>query len=240
MLPRQDTQMAPMVRPFLLVLGSSILILTTLFIALILAPLADLRSALQQSSSPDTLATIQHQVTIDLPAIPHILAFTHDGARLLVAFTNGPLSVYDSHALFQAGATSPLHTYPSSMGKPIREVSPSTGEAEHVAVLREPGDGLTVEILDVHKMSSLGGWNAGGSPGTNPTTCMLFLLLLFTSLTPYPVISIMVTQRQTDRNWPRERRPRVFQPHRHVCSQEHTSASAVGRRTDCYLHYVAV
>ena len=142
---------------------------------------SDLRSALISSSSTDSPVALR--VSIPLPATPHIVTFTQDAARLLVAFTNGPLNVYDSQALFEGGVSSPLHTFPSSSGRAILDVFPSTGDAEQVVILREPGDGLSVEVLDVQKMTSLGGWNAGGSPGTNPTTGRLSLLVTSLQLT---------------------------------------------------------
>lgn len=172
----------------------------TFIVALVASPLADLRAALASSSSSDSPSTIQHNVTVPLPGTPHLLSFTHDSTRLLVAFTNGALNVYDAHAIFQGTAMSALHTFPSPNGRAVRDIFPSTGEPEHVAVLREPGDGLTVEILDVGKMASLGGWNAGGSPGTNPTTresCSALKVL--TVLTC--AFSIVVTQREANRHW---------------------------------------
>ncbi|TFK82700.1 hypothetical protein K466DRAFT_666322 [Polyporus arcularius HHB13444] len=135
--------------------------------ALALSPLAELRSALASSSSTDT--TFSSRVTVPLPGAPHIVAFTHDGQRILVAFTNGPLNVYDSQSVFQGSGSAPLHTFPSASGMAIRDLFPCTGDAEQVAVLREAGDGLPVEIFDVSNMTSVGGWSSGG-PGTSPTS----------------------------------------------------------------------
>ncbi|RPD60964.1 hypothetical protein L226DRAFT_612704 [Lentinus tigrinus ALCF2SS1-7] len=136
--------------------------------AMALSPLADLRSALASSSSTDS--PLSPRVTLPLPGTPHIVAFTHDGQRLLVAFANGPVSVYDSQSVCQgSGPSSPLHTFPSASGRAIRDLLPCTGDAEHVAILREPGDGVPVEIFDVNNMTSIGGWSSGG-PGTNPTS----------------------------------------------------------------------
>ena len=135
--------------------------------ALVVSPLVDLRSALASSSSTDT--PLSPRASVPLPGTPHIVAFTHDGHRLLVAFTNGPVSVYDSQSIFSGTGSAPLHTFPSASGKAIRDLLPCTGDAEQVAILREPGDGLPVEIVDVNNMTSVGGWSSGG-PSTNPTS----------------------------------------------------------------------
>ncbi|KAI0648862.1 hypothetical protein C8Q79DRAFT_1064942 [Trametes meyenii] len=142
--------------------------------ALFLSPLPDLRSAFaspSSSSSSGSPLSIQPRATVSLPATPHIVLFTQDDSRLLVAFTNGPIAVYDSNSFFHApaGAT-PLHTFPSTTGKAVRDLLPSPGDTAEVAVLRDLGDGLPVEILDVHKMASVGGWNPGSSPATKPTS----------------------------------------------------------------------
>lgn len=141
-----------------------------IILALVLSPLNDLHSVFSSSSSDGPLS-LQSRVSLSLPAIPHIVVFTQGDARLLVAFTSGPLSVYDSRAVFQSSAAAPpLHTFPFSGRKPVRDIFSSPGDMQTVALVREAGDGLPVEILDVQKMTSIGGWNAGGSPTTNPTS----------------------------------------------------------------------
>ncbi|KAI0774968.1 hypothetical protein BD413DRAFT_290325 [Trametes elegans] len=136
--------------------------------ALVLSPLADLHSRFASSSADGSLS-IQPRATVSLPGTPHIVVFTQDDTRLLIAFTNGPINVYDSQNVFQGG-TAPLHTFPSSTGKAVRDILPSPGDMEQIAILREAGDGLPVEILDVHKMASVGGWSSSGSPATTPTS----------------------------------------------------------------------
>ncbi len=139
-----------------------------IILALVLSPLNDLHSVFSSSTSDGPLS-LQSRVSLPLPAIPHIVAFTQDDARLLVAFTSGPLSVYDSQAVFQSSAAAPpLHTFPFSGRKPMQDIFPSPGDMQTVALVREAGDELPVEILDVQKLASIGGWNAGGSPATNP------------------------------------------------------------------------
>ncbi|KAI0636172.1 hypothetical protein C8Q77DRAFT_1101977 [Trametes polyzona] len=138
--------------------------------ALVLSPLADLHSVFSSSSSDGPL-TIQPRVSIPLSDIPHIVIFNQDEARLLVASANGSLSVYDSQALLQSAAPAgPLHVFAFSDRKPLRDILPNPGDAELVALVRVAGDALPVELLDVQKMSSIGGWSAGGSPATTPVS----------------------------------------------------------------------
>ncbi|KAI0350061.1 hypothetical protein OH77DRAFT_1514617 [Trametes cingulata] len=138
--------------------------------AVVLSPLTELRAVFSSSTSDGPLA-IQPRVTLPLPATPHLVLFTQDDARLLVAFTNGPISVYDAHNVFQTSAAlPPLHTFPSPTGKPVRDILPSPGDMELVAVLRDPTDAPSLEILDLQKMSPVGGWTSGGSPPTNPVS----------------------------------------------------------------------
>lgn len=139
-----------------------------IILALVLSPLNDLHSVFSSSTSDGPLS-LQSRVSLPLPAIPHIVVFTQDDARLLVAFTSGPLIVYDSQAIFQSSAAAlPLHTFPFSGRKPVRDIFPSPGDMQTVALVREARDGMPVEILDVQKLASIGGWIAGGSPATTP------------------------------------------------------------------------
>ncbi|KAI0833742.1 hypothetical protein BC628DRAFT_1492442 [Trametes gibbosa] len=135
--------------------------------ALALSPLADLHAVFSTSSSNGPLS-IHPRVSLSLPAIPHIVVFTHDDARLLVAFTNGPLSVYDAPAVFlSSGGITPLHTFPFTSRNQLRDILPSPGDAAVVALLRETADNLPVEMIDVHKMATVGGWSGTGS-SANP------------------------------------------------------------------------
>ncbi|KAI9001521.1 hypothetical protein BD414DRAFT_432167 [Trametes punicea] len=135
---------------------------------LVLSPLAHLRSAFASSSSDGPLS-LQPQMTIPLHAAPQIVVFTLDDARLLVAYTDGSISVHDARSVFQpSAAASPLHVFPSPSGNAVRDILPSPGDTDLVAVLREPRDDLPVEILDLQKMTSVGGWKSGGSPETRP------------------------------------------------------------------------
>ena len=138
-------------------------VLNIISLALALSPLADLRSTLT-SSSDDGPPALHPNTTVPLhTGTPHIVAVTRDDSRILVVFTNGSISVYDW------STPGPLFTFPSPSGTPVKDIFPSTGDSEIVAVLREPGDALTVELLDVQKLVSVGGWNAGGSPETKAT-----------------------------------------------------------------------
>ena len=143
-------------------------------LALILSTLPELRSALTSSSSTESASIFKPRLSVPLPGTPHILVFTQDSSRLLIALTNGSIIVFDSHAIFQGSPPSPVHTFPSSGSKALCDLLPCTGDTHHVAVLRTPGDGLAVEILDVQAMTSLGGWTAGGTPNTNPVSRAYF------------------------------------------------------------------
>ncbi|KAM5544595.1 hypothetical protein V8D89_001493 [Ganoderma adspersum] len=128
--------------------------------ALSLSPLTDLRAAFTSTSSDGPL-TLNPSTTISLQArTPHIVIITRDDSRILVAFTDGSISVFDW------STPAPLFTFPSSGPKSIRDIFPSTGDPHIVAVLREPGAHPSVELLDAHNTISIGAWNNGGSPGT--------------------------------------------------------------------------
>ena len=125
-----------------------------------LSPLADLRTALTSTSSDGPL-TLNPTATISLhPRTPHILAITRDDSRILVAFTDGSISIFDW------STPAPLFTFSSPGPNTIRGIFPSTGDSHIAAVLREPGDHPSVELLDAHNMVSIGAWNSGGPPGT--------------------------------------------------------------------------
>ncbi|KAI1797485.1 hypothetical protein LXA43DRAFT_417538 [Ganoderma leucocontextum] len=132
--------------------------------ALSLSPLADLRAAFTSTSSDPPLA-LNPSTTISLQArTPHIVAITRDDSRILVAFTDGSIGVFDW------STRAPLFTFPSSGPKSIRDIFPSTGDSHIVAVLREPGNHPSVQLLDAHNMVSVGAWNGGGSPATNASS----------------------------------------------------------------------
>lgn len=145
-------------------------------LALILSPLADLRSALAAASAEDEQSYRPHRrVPID-GATPHILTFACNDTRLLLGLVAGSIHVYASDQLLSSGEgpVQPIHVLTTSSSAPLLSIQPNPGDIpELVAVLRDctnsPGS-LAVELFDVQKHTSSGGWMAGKSPGTTPTS----------------------------------------------------------------------
>lgn len=147
-----------------------------LCLALILSPLADLRSALVAASADDKqLFQPQRRVPIN-GATPHTLTFACNDTRILLGSSDGSIHVYASDQLLSSGEgiVQPIHVFATSSPAALLSVQPNPGDIpELVAVLRDcansPGS-LAVELLDVQKLSSSGGWMAGKSPSTTPTS----------------------------------------------------------------------
>jgi nucleoporin NUP159 len=111
------------------------------------------------------------------PATPAIVAFASADTRLLVGLTQGPVLVFDTARLFTAGSDeiTQLYSFPSTTSSAPRQILPNPGDMpDLVAVLRD-GDGTPgsqlVEIVDVQKLESVGGWRSGNSPDAKPTSC---------------------------------------------------------------------
>ncbi|KAI9566884.1 hypothetical protein HD554DRAFT_1073297 [Boletus coccyginus] len=144
--------------------------------ALISSPLADLRSALAAASAEDEQSYRPHRrVPID-GATPHILTFACNDTRLLLGLVAGSIHVYASDQLLSSGEgpVQPIHVLTTSSPAPLLSIQSNPGDIpELVAVLRDctnsPGS-LAVELFDVQKHTSSGGWMAGKSPGTVPTS----------------------------------------------------------------------
>ncbi|KAG6333222.1 hypothetical protein ID866_5867 [Astraeus odoratus] len=141
---------------------------------LILSPLSSLRSAFQSASTEDD-KPFEPQRRVPLSSVkPIIITFACNESKLLVGLSDGTILVYDTDQLFSSGDghLSPVHTFPvSSPAAPLSIQPNPEGVPELVAVLRDlsssPGS-PAVELLDVQKMVSSGGWMAGGSPNTTP------------------------------------------------------------------------
>ena len=144
--------------------------------ALILSPLADLRSALAAASAEDQQSyRPQRRVPIN-GAPPHILTFACNDTRVLLGFVDGSIHVYASDQLLFSGEgpVQPIHVFATSSSVILLSIQPNPGDIpELVAVLRDctnsPGS-LAVELFDVQKHTSSGGWMAGKSPSTTPTS----------------------------------------------------------------------
>jgi nucleoporin NUP159 len=111
------------------------------------------------------------------PATPNIVTFSSNDTRLIVGLTQGPVWVYDTTRLFTAGSDdiAPLHCFPPTTARAPRQILSNPGDIpELVAVLRDgneqPGSQL-IEIVDVQRLESVGGWRSGNVPDATPTSC---------------------------------------------------------------------
>ncbi|KAF7967280.1 hypothetical protein HWV62_34989 [Athelia sp. TMB] len=146
-------------------------------ISLIFSPLADLRAALS-AATPDNAETVfaPKRSLSFAPATPNILAFASAETRLVVGLVQGPVLVFDTARLFSSGSDEipPLHSFPSTSSSPPRQILPNPGEIpDLVAILRDDGGSTgtqLVEIIDVQKLESVGGWRSGNNPDAKPTS----------------------------------------------------------------------
>ncbi|KAH7919373.1 hypothetical protein BV22DRAFT_1075323 [Leucogyrophana mollusca] len=144
--------------------------------SLILSPLADLRSAFATAAADDDrIFQPQRRLSLD-DAIPVVVAFACNDSRLLVGVSEGAIAVFDTALLFSPGDSpvNPLHTFSGAAGSSLLSVLPNPGDMpELVAVLRECSQNPAapaVELLDVLKNQSTGGWRGAGSPNTTPAS----------------------------------------------------------------------
>ncbi|KIM84780.1 hypothetical protein PILCRDRAFT_817577 [Piloderma croceum F 1598] len=146
-------------------------------ISLIFSPLADLRLAFS-NATPENAENVfaPHRTLSFAPATPNIITFASADTRLVVGLTQGPVLVFDTARLFTQGSDeiTPLHSFPSTTSSAPREILPNPGDMpDLVAVLRDgngqPGSQL-VEIVDVQRLESIGGWRSGNAPDATPTS----------------------------------------------------------------------
>jgi nucleoporin NUP159 len=145
---------------------------------LIFSPLPDLRLALSNATPENAEKVFTPQRTLSIaPATPNIIVFASADTRLVVGLIQGPVLVFDTTSLFTAGLNeiSPLHSFPSTTFSAPRQILSNPGDMpDLVAVLRDgnskPGSQL-VEIVDVRRLESVGGWRSGNSPDATPTSC---------------------------------------------------------------------
>ncbi|KAF9223599.1 hypothetical protein BS17DRAFT_780883 [Gyrodon lividus] len=143
---------------------------------LILSPLADLRSAFALAEAEDDRPYRPQRRVLINGAMPIILVFACDDTMVLLGLADGSILVYASDQLFSSGndPMHPTHTFTASSSTVLLSIQPNPGDIpELVAVLRDcstsPGS-LAVELLDMQKFMSSGGWMAGKSPSTTPTS----------------------------------------------------------------------
>lgn len=133
------------------------------------SPLSHLRQAFA-SNPPATIQEIsfEPQRTFTISGTPNLLSLAYNDTRLLIAFVQGPISVYDCSQLFTPGTGefAPVHTFPGVL--PCQQIEPNPGDMpDLVAVLRE-GDNPPVQVLNVHTFQPVCGWNAAGTPESTP------------------------------------------------------------------------
>jgi nucleoporin NUP159 len=142
--------------------------------------LADLRLAFS-NATPENAENVfaPHRTLSFAPATPNIITFASADTRLVVGLTQGPVLVFDTARLFTQGSDeiTPLHSFPSTTSSAPRQILPNPGDMpDLVAVLRDgnshPGSQL-VEIVDVQRLESIGGWRSGNAPDATPTSCKL-------------------------------------------------------------------
>ena len=103
-----------------------------------------------------------------ISGIPNLLSFACNDTRLLIAFSHGPISVYDCSQLFTPGTGElvPVHTFPGNFA--CQQVEPNPGDMpDLIAVLRE-GDHPPVQVLNVQTFQPVCGWKADGTPELIP------------------------------------------------------------------------
>jgi nucleoporin NUP159 len=157
------------------------ILLSRVFVVLVLSPLSDLRSAFPTANETDD-RPYQPQRKVSLgAATPNIVVFAYNDSRLIVGFAEGSIMVYATEHLFSPGdgTINSIYSLPAVPSAFVVSISPNTGDLpELVAILRDSqggSNGLAVELLDVQKLSSVGGWVAGSLPNTIPASSMCLL-----------------------------------------------------------------
>ncbi|KAI6117162.1 hypothetical protein EDD16DRAFT_1018720 [Pisolithus croceorrhizus] len=143
--------------------------------ALILSPLSALHSAFVSDTAEDEKPFAPQRRVMLQGLTPTMVTFAFNESKLLIGLADNSIAVYEADHLCSAGDVqlAPVHTFPAFPSVTLLSIHPNPeGLSELVAVLRDcsnsPGS-LTVELLDVQKLVSAGGWIAGNSPSTVPT-----------------------------------------------------------------------
>ncbi|TFK50032.1 hypothetical protein OE88DRAFT_308545 [Heliocybe sulcata] len=144
---------------------------------IIFSPLSDLRAAFASSEhNEDNEISLSPKRTLSLSsAHPDFMVLAANDSRLALSLLGGPVLVFDTAQLFTEGndQVTPIHQFAPTVPTPVRQIVANPGDiAELVAVLRAPDDkseSQLVDILDVVKLQSAGGWKWLGTPETTPT-----------------------------------------------------------------------
>ena len=141
---------------------------------MICSPLQDLRTAFSKSN--DGEVSFEPLCKNSLPDVPVTLTFADNDSRLVIAFAQGSIIVYDTEDAFSTNAQS-LSPCQSITGPPdsLLDICPNPGGIpELVAILRQlppDSDSLAVEIRDVRSLQCTGGWRRGDALNTTPAAC---------------------------------------------------------------------
>jgi nucleoporin NUP159 len=156
----------------------SLFVLTYIYPALIFSPLSDLRVAFSNAAPENAETVFVPKRTLSFtPATPNIVVFASADTRLVVGLTQGPVLVFDTTRLFTSGSDeiTPLHSFPSTTSSAPKLILPNPGDMPDLVAILRDADGNSssqlVEILDVQKMESVGGWRGGDFPDATPTSC---------------------------------------------------------------------
>lgn len=138
--------------------------------------MADLRAAFSNATPEHAETAFSPQRTLSLaPATPNIITFAKDDTRLVIGLIQGPVIVFDTARLFTPGTDeiAPLHSFSSTTSSAPRQILPNPGDLPNLVLVLRESDGnpssQLVEILDVQKMESVGGWRSGDAPNAIPT-----------------------------------------------------------------------
>jgi nucleoporin NUP159 len=169
---------------YVFILSALSTVLSRVVLALVLSPLADLHSALATASDTDERTYVpQRKVSLGATT-PKIIVFACNDSRLVVGLAEGSVLVYATEYLFSPGQDSvdPIYSLPAVSSAFVVSISSNPGDLpELVAILRDSQAGsnvLAVELLDVQKLASVGGWVAGNLPSTIPTSSVCLLVTL--------------------------------------------------------------
>ncbi|OCB85280.1 hypothetical protein A7U60_g7585 [Sanghuangporus baumii] len=142
---------------------------------LVFSSLKDLREFILSSKVEGEDDFVPKRV-VRMAAPPVHLALALHDERLIAGFVDGSISIYSTPTVFTPGEgdIEPLRTFPPSPPGPLRQILGNPGDLpELVAVRRDAesgAEGISVEILDVKELQSLGGWRTGGIAGSVPVS----------------------------------------------------------------------
>ena len=137
--------------------------------------LVDLRASFEVDSAEKELPFKGAKRTLSLSGPVISLTLAVRDTRLLVAYAQGPVAVYDMRALLNPGVEplSPLHVFHSPINQPIGEIAANPGEfPQLIAILWGPSfrqKDRVVQLVDLSKMQVAGGWSSGDDAATIPS-----------------------------------------------------------------------